>query len=203
MRNTLFTLALAALTGAALAHPSTAEAQQGFSLELRGSLNNPVGDFGDEGGLNATSEAGLGADLIYSTSPSFSLYGGWAREMFGCEGCADDDGIHSQGFEGGVKLLMARESGALPWIRGGLIAHELTVEDGAVEATSDMGLGFQASVGVDLPLGEVLSFTPALRYQTYEAEFDLIGDEIVAESTVQHLALDLGLHIHLNALGSR
>lgn len=200
MKNTILTLA--AVTGLALAAPAPAHGQ--LSVELRGSLNNPVGDFGGEGGLNANSEAGLGADLIYSASQSLSVYGGWSREMFGCEACSGDDGLTSSGFEGGVKLLMNREEGVLPWIRGGLIAHKLKVEQDGAEFSSDTGLGFQAAAGVDIPLGEVLSFSPAVRYQAYQAEFDILGDEFVtAQEDVQQLSLDLALHVHLDALTAR
>lgn len=200
MRNSILTLA--AVAGLAMAGPAPAQGQ--LSLELRGSLNNPVGDFGDAGGLEANSQAGLGADLIYNATPNLSVYGGWSREMFGCETCTGDDGINSSGFEGGVKLLMNREEGILPWIRGGLIAHKLEVQQEGVEVTSDTGLGFQASAGVDIPLGHVLSFSPAVRYQAYQAEFDVLGDEFVtAQEDVQQLSLDLALHVHLDALTAR
>jgi hypothetical protein len=195
MRATILTLT--ALTGLALAAPPAVQAQN-VSVELRGSITKPTGSFGDAGGINANGDAGLGGDIILSANPSLSFYGGWSREMFDCEGCGSDESINSSGFEGGVKLLMHRNQGVLPWVRGGIIAHELTVDQGGTETTSNMGYGFQVSGGLDIPLGEVLSFSPAIRYQQYQAEFDVIGDNfIVAQQDVKQLSADFGLHIHL------
>lgn len=204
MRFPTLVLAAAGLVAAASVSPPEAHAQSRFSLELRGSLNNPVGDFGDEGGLEATGEASLAADLMFNLNDNLTLYGGYGREMYGCESCGDDEGLHSQGFEGGVKLLANRDEGILPWLRAGFVAHDLTADFGPAEVTSDTGLGFQAAAGVDIPLGEVLSFAPAVRYQTFDAEFDVVGDDfVVTETTVQQVALDFGLHLHLGALANR
>ncbi len=84
------------------------------------------------------------------------------------------------------------------------MAHELEVEDGGFTASSDMGLGFQVAGGLDIPLGQVLSFSPSVRYQSYNAEFDVVGNDfITAETPVESLGLDLAVHIHLSGLGSR
>lgn len=205
MRSRFLVLALAGLTAAAGVSPTQADAQASrISVELRGSLNKPMGDFGDEAGLDANGEASLGGDIFFNLNRNISLYGGYAREMYGCESCSDDEGLHSSGFEGGVKLLANREEGILPWLRAGIVAHDLTADLGPAEVTSDTGIGFQAAAGVDIPLGEVLSFVPALRYQTFDAEFDVADEDlIVAETTVQQVALDFGLHVHLGALMSR
>ncbi|MEQ9399885.1 MAG: outer membrane beta-barrel protein [Longimicrobiales bacterium] len=185
------TTTLAALVAAfAIAAPA---AQAQISLEARGSIQNPTGDFGDD----ATSEAGFAGAVFFNVSPRLSLYGGYGVETFGCEGCNDDDGYQSKGFEGGAKFILTpTPTGVLPWVRAGATFHDLEVESGAFRATSDRKVGFQASAGVDIPLGQVLSFSPALRYQAYTAEFDVISDNIVAERDVAFLALDFGVHIH-------
>ena len=205
LRSHLLALALAGLTAAAGIVPSAAAAQDSrFSVELRGSLNRPLGDFGDADGLEADGEASLAGDLFIHLNDNLSVYGGYAREMFGCESCTDDEGFHASGFEGGVKLMANRQGRILPWLRGGLIAQELTADFSEGEVSSDTGIGFQIAAGVDIPLGEVLSFSPALRYQTFDADFDVVDSEFVdAEATVQHLALDFGLHIHPGALMAR
>ena len=164
LRSHLLALALAGLTAAAGIVPSAAAAQDSrFSVELRGSLNRPLGDFGDADGLEADGEASLAGDLFIHLNDNLSVYGGYAREMFGCESCTDDEGFHASGFEGGVKLMANRQGRILPWLRGGLIAQELTADFSEGEVSSDTGIGFQIAAGVDVPLGEVLSFSPALR----------------------------------------
>ncbi len=200
MRITLNTLGATALAAAlAFAAPSAAQGQ--LALEIRGSINNPMGDFGDDGGLDAKSEAGFGGDLIYSVSPNLSVYGGYEQQMFGCDGCGDDEGATSSGFEGGAKLIAYRD-GLLPWLKAGVVGRKLQLEDNGFEVESDTGVGFQVAAGVDIPLGDVLWFSPGVRYEAYDAEFDIVDEFVTAEQSVQFLALDLGLHIHLGNLSN-
>jgi hypothetical protein len=196
MRSLIVTTTLAAT--AAFAHASTVSAQA-LSVELRGGLDRSVSEFRDPGGLEARGDAGFGGDLIFNVSEMLSIYGGYAWDRFGCDGCGDGEWITSRGFEGGAKILFgaAPFSGALsPWLRAGVVANKLKVDDGTFEVTSDTGIGFQAALGIDLPLGEVLSFSPAIRYQRFPAEFEGVGGIVVAEETVSYISLDFGLHIH-------
>jgi len=197
MRTTTTLLALAALTLAGSAAPHALQAQD-VSLELRGSLTKALGDFGDV----ATSDAGLGADLIVQASPNLSIYGGYGRDMFGREGGDDDDNYNSQGFEAGAKLMAAREGGIIPWLRGGLTLHKLTIEDGGADIESDRNLGFQIGAGVDIPLGDVLTFSPGVRYQNYDAEFDAVVDALDTNAGVSYLTADFGVRIDLAGLRS-
>lgn len=188
------TLTIACIAAGAADAPAAA---QQVALEVRGSLPKAMGEFKDAGGIEATGDAGFGADLIFSVSPNLSLFGGWGQDGFGCQGCSDDDGVVSRGFEGGAKLILGPGDSVLPWLRVGVLVHQLHVDRGSLDATSDAGVGFQASAGLDLPLGDVLSFSPAVRYQQYQAEFDVLGDLLVAQEEVSYLTLDFGLHIHL------
>lgn len=178
-----------------------ADAQPRPALEVRGGLNLPTGDFGDSDGLDAESLVGLGADVIVPLSSRVSFYGGIGTEMFDCAGCEGDDGISTLGLEGGAKLfLVSKDRRVLPWIKAGATYERLSITYGDVESDSEWGLGFQAAVGADIPLGEVLSFSPALRYQMSTAEWKPLGlDFIDAETDVRYLSLDLGLHIHFGS----
>lgn len=182
---------VAILLTAAIAAPQAAEAQ--ISLEVRGSLQRPIDDFNDR----ANGDVGFAGDVFFHVNRSLSLYGGYGLERFGCSGCSSQDGLTSKGFEAGAKLMAGSgRGGVLPWIRVGAVLHELEVDDGALQATSDRKVGLQASAGLDIPLGDVLSFSPALRYQAYRAEFPLVNDALVALMDVRFLTLDFGLHIH-------
>lgn len=194
MRTVLVTMISAAAT---LAFTTTAAAQE-LSFELRGGLNRPLSDFRNEG-VEARGDAGFAGDVIFNLTPRFSVYGGYAWDRFGCEGCGDDNWLVSRGFEAGGKFIFVDPDlgpGILPWARAGLVANKAEFEVGDVEATSDMGLGLQASLGVDIPLGDVLSFSPALRYQRFTADFDVIPDVLQTEQTLSFISLDFGLHIH-------
>jgi hypothetical protein len=178
--------AAAALSLAAL----PANAQQ-ISFEGRGALTFPTGDLGDV----ADGGAGFGADVFVNLNPSVSVYGGFQYEMFDCAGC-DGDGFTTNGFEAGAKFLMNRESGVLPWARVGLLYNKADYEEGSVEIESDRSLGLQAAVGLDIPLGETLSFSPALRYQAWTADFGAIPDVLGSEQSMRSFSLDFGLHVH-------
>lgn len=188
------TAILAAVLSVTLLTHTEASAQAGeLSLEFRGGYNFPMGDFDDSG---AESQFGFGADMIVSLNPALSVYGGWGRDQFDCENCGDDDSYHSQGFEAGMKLLAPREEGMLPWIRAGAIFHDLSGEIGGVEFDSDNGFGFQGSVGVDIPLTHSFSVSPALRFQSWTAEFSGPLNAFQAEQDVRYLSLDVAAHIH-------
>jgi len=111
----------------------------------------------DFGGV-VDGDAGVAGNVFYNVNPNVSVYGGYPWEQF------DDgtEGVTSNGFEGSVRLLLPRESGVLPRVRLGATLDKLDIDGGP---QSDRALGFQGSVGLDIPLGEVLSFSPALRDQ--------------------------------------
>lgn len=186
---------------AAFSFPMSAEAQ-GIALELRGGLNLPMGDFSDESGVEAESEAGFAADLIIPLGEKLSLYAGFGRELFGCASCQGDDGLNTTGMEAGVKFFLpSGQLPVLPWVRGGATFHKAEFTVGGLEGESDWGLGYQASLGMDIPLGEVLSFSPALRYQAYTADFDPLGlDFLEVDQDISFLSLDFGFHIHFQGL---
>jgi opacity protein-like surface antigen len=170
-----------------------AEAQErALSFDARGGYSFPMSDFGD----TTESDFGFGAGIVFSLTSSFGLYGGWARDAFGCEDtvvCDEDSQIHVQGFEAGVKFLVPTEARILPWLKAGLIAHEMKFDTGTgLEAESDREYGFQAAAGVDFPLGEVVSVSPGLRFNMIE-----MGDDDAFETEVRYLSFDLGLHFHI------
>ncbi len=184
----LIAAALVALSTAAVAQPVAAQ----VSVELRGSLQRPTGDFAND----ANGDFGLGGDVMFGVSPMISVYGGYGLASFSCDGCSDDEGYKSKGFEAGAKFLFASTRSILPWARAGATLHKLEIQTQGVTATSDRKVGLQASVGLDIPLGETLSFSPAIRYQTWQAEFSILNDAIIAQRDVSFLSLDFGLHIH-------
>lgn len=184
----IYTVLVSAL--AFVASPAEAQDVWPISFDVRGGYGFPVGDFGDdfEGGW------GFGAGAVLTLTPSIGVYGGWARDTFGCDlvGC-DDDELRVSGFEIGGKFTLPRGAGTLPWAKVGLIAHKAEFDGGLIESESDREYGFQAAVGVDVPLGEVLSVSPALRYNRLSFGDDLLEDD----PDVQYLALDIGAHIHI------
>lgn len=151
-------LALVAVFGVA----TGAQAQLAFSAEVRGDFSFPTDDLDD------TYEWGAGftGDLYLDFHETFSAYGGYNWTQFGCDDgstlCTED--ASTSGFELGLKakLPVAQQFG--PWVRGGVIFHELDLGEGI---DADRETGFQVGLGLDIPLGMVVSVTPALHYSSY------------------------------------
>jgi len=166
--------------------------QRALSFDARGGYSFPMSDFGD----TTESDFGFGAGLVFSLTESFGIYGGWARDAFGCEDqvvCDEDAQIHVQGFEAGVKFIIPTEARILPWLKAGAIAHEVKFESDAFESESDREWGFQAAAGLDFPLGEVVSVSPGLRFNMLETS----DDGLFENPEVKYLSFDLGLHFHI------
>lgn len=189
------TVALATL---GLSVPGMAEAQEvrGIGLEVRGGFNVPTGSFKDSG---AETEMSFGGDVILNVHPALSLYGGWGRSQFGCDGCGGTDDIHSSGPELGVKVIGSRYRGVLPWARLGLTYHQLSGTLASAEFESDRRAGVQASLGADIPLGEVLSIAPAVRFQNWTARFAGPFEMFGVDQNVRYVAFELGAHFHLRS----
>jgi hypothetical protein len=97
------------------------------------------------------------------------------------------------GFEGGVKAQFSTESTIYPWIKVGLTSKEVEFEGETFTFESDRKIGFQGAFGVDYPLGEVLSVSPAVRVNLMSVD----DDDFFDDPDVRFLTFDLGVHIHL------
>lgn len=200
-------IGLGALAMALLVAPA-APAQQilPVSLEVRGGLGFPMGDFPTRGLVAQEAvESGDGFALrgTYNLIPLLGVYAGFERYSFGVdeeEAAGPDLNFVDSGFSAGAQLSLplAMLAGVSPWIRGGAIFHILDYEleeIAGVEAntSSDRTLGFEAGAGVDIPLGQVLSFTPGVTYRSYEPQFDGLTDG----ERLSYLAVEMGLRVRL------
>jgi opacity protein-like surface antigen len=195
-------IALAALAAAALAGAAQAQTApvSPFSLEVRGGLALPTGDFGDlvdngytvgaEGNFMFTRQLGVYAGFTYN---AFSL--GEFAEAFGADG-----ELRDYGFNGGVTAMFATPTlPVTPFLKGGLVYHkaEINFDDDELNGDDDdseFGLGFEVGGGVMIPLGPRLSFTPGIMYSSYKpGDEDDTGDD--NDLDLSHIRLDVGLRI--------
>lgn len=174
---------------AALAVAGTAQAQTSpFSVEVRAGLALPQGDDmeGIESGIT------VGADALYQINPMFAVYAGYNFNSFGvdCEGdvdCEDaDPSVEIKGFDAGLRVNFPM-TGVTPFVRGGVVYNSfgLTVDGdgGDFDVETDEELGFEVGGGIELPLGQRLSFTPAVSYTSVE--------------DASYIKVDAGLRIRL------
>jgi hypothetical protein len=156
--------------------PMNAEAQ--WSVEGRLGSTLPTGEMADD--MNQTAGLSFAADLMYTTSPNFTIYGGVGQHRFNCDNCDAD--VTSTGLDGGVKLLVGSDGRAMPWVRGGLMLHKPEIDD----VDGDWGLGLDSGVGIDWSLNHTFTLVPAVRFNTYSPN----------DTRLTYFTIDLGGHLH-------
>ena len=188
-------LSCALLAASALA-ASGAEAQiLPFSFELRGGMGFKTEEFrpSDVGTTTASGGVGVGANVAVDFLPGVAVYGGYDRYSFNAEVQGVDAEYIDQGFVAGAKV--APPIGALvglrPWLRGGVLFHELELTE--VDEKSGRTTGFEVGGGIDIPLGLVLSFTPGVIYRQYSPDY---GDD-ANDGKVSYFDVSLGLKARL------
>ncbi|HEX2092022.1 MAG TPA: outer membrane beta-barrel protein [Longimicrobiaceae bacterium] len=163
-----FACTVAALAALACSAPAGAQSILPFSVEGRGGLAFPSGDFGETLGLGYA----LGAHAIFNFLPFIGLYAGYSYHTFDFDEDAlpgaGDEAYTLQGFDAGVRLSVPTPGIALgPYLRGGIVYYEPGVT--GTDVDSDRELGYQAGVGIDYPLGIIVSLTPEVSYVTLPA----------------------------------
>ena len=205
MKNTTLGL-LSLVAAAAFAAPAHAQLPTitPFSLEVRGGLAFPTGDFGEsdgdeEGGV----ETGytLGANATFHFMPMLGVYAGYTYNRFGVEGFDEVD-VVDQGLSAGVRVAVPTPLIPIdPYVKAGLVYNRIGFEfddggDGGElddVTESDQSLGFEVGAGIGIGLGPKLSFTPQVTYTSYEPQFDGEGIDV----NVEHIRVDVGLRIRL------
>jgi hypothetical protein len=174
-----------------------------FAVEGRGAFAIPTGEWTDEDGIGNGYGFGANAQVGYG---AFAIYAGWENFIFGL----DDDGLdedvdanaHDTGFRAGLMGSFPVADDVMSiFANAGIIYNTLTTrvgdDTGSFEFESDNALGWEAGAGVLVPLGQSLSFTPAVRYRSHPAEFEAFSELGGAETTVGYVVVDVGLRFGL------
>lgn len=182
-------LVVALATRAAAQHPGGLS----LALELTPAVAVPAGEFSSTA-PGAGPGVGIGAGALLRIGSRVGLYGGYQYLRFGCSRCASGglDGVEDLGWEAGAQLAAPLVvAGTRPWLRGGLLAHQLRFSGVGASEASRQAIGFSLGVGSTVPLGPV-ALLPAVRFRAYPAEFDF--SSLPGRSTeVMYLSVDLGL----------
>lgn len=173
--------ALAVAGGAA----AQVEVATPISLEARGGIAIPSGDFADF----ADNAFGFGGSVHLQVAPRVSVYGGYSQTEFDMEplGAEGTD----RGWEAGARVAFPGV-GFSPWVRGGLLFHDFETEVAGVEVDGDDEVGFEVGVGAAFPLGPRVSVSPGVAYRRYATEF--VGGR---DLDVSYVNLDIGLRMRL------
>lgn len=177
----ILTAALA-LAGAAAFAPA-AGAQ--LAIEARAGIVQPRDAFTND--VPADGGYSTEVSLTVGALPFVSLYGAWQKAEFDREG-SEGSVITDEGWAGGVRVGVPTPFIPIdPWIRAGLVTHEL--EAGGLEDGGDRAAGVEVAGGLRFRLGTRFSLTPGVSWTRYGFDDDNVTDGRV---NVEYLRVDVG-----------
>ena len=187
---------LTAVVGLGLIFAShTAEAQNHWSLDVRGGVAHATQDLGD-----ATLDMGFGFEgtVAYRFRPHWSAYAGWGWTQFSADDSFAGSDVHFEetGYTFGLEFRHPLgSSGVDGLIRAGGLYNHIEVESenakGEITADSGHGLGWQVGVGLAIPLGQRWSLTPEVRYRSLSRDLEIAGDTTAVD--LSYLSTSVGL----------
>ena len=172
-----------ALACAAAPHPAAAQLLP-LALEARGGIALPMEEFGGaQGGASAELSA------TWHALPFIGVYGAYQWNRFawdGTGGHATDSGIAA-----GVRVNIPTPLIPIdPWIRAGVVAHQLRAETLDEESRR----GYEVGGGLAFPLARGATLTPAVTWTRYRHGSGAADGELLQ---VHHLRADVGVRLRL------
>lgn len=176
---------------AATAAPVRAQGPPTFSVEIRGGWAVPTGAL--EAGTGpfpaAAEDIAFGARFDLRRASWNALFAGFSQLRYACEACPGEAPFISTGWEVGARLVLP-VSAVEPWVGVAAVFHRVEASLPEVDEglRSDLGAGWEASVGLDVPLGGRMRLRPQLRALSFDATFPGRGD-----LAVRHWTGELGV----------
>ena len=157
-----------------------------LSVEARLFAGFPTGDFGEDDDLETG--VGFGVEAAYNFLPALAVYAGFSRVSFGFDGVEDVNVIDS-GFDLGLRYTLPAMGSLSPFLRGGLVYHELEFDADGGNFSTDRGLGFDIGGGIAIPLSPRFSLNPMINYVRYSPDIEDADDDF----DVSYLGLGVSL----------
>jgi hypothetical protein len=130
------------------------------SLEGRLFAAIPTGSFGD----NVGTGLGWGVEGAFNFTPRLAVYGGYSRARFGDDRAGVGD-MTDAGLNLGLRGTLPALSLLSPFLRGGLVLHELSGS-----RQTDREVGFELGGGIAIPISPRFSINPSLSYLQYSPD---------------------------------
>ncbi len=182
MKKTITAGLLAALAALASVDGAHAQGRSPLSFEARAGAALPLGDFRDVlGGIGTGYGVGVTGEL--ALTPMLGVYAGYSYTGFELD--TGDETLDQTGADAGIRASLGYGRSMTPFLKGGVVYHKLETDF----AEGESKLGFEVGGGVDYPLGNVLSVTPAVSY------LRIPGDE--GEVDLSQVRLGVGLRFRL------
>ncbi len=155
--------------------PLVSLAQKSWGIEFRPGLNFATKKLGD---ANLKTGYGFEGAISYYLVPTLSAYAGWSWNKFAANesfaGTKND--FEETGYTFGLRFTNPFENTNLSYlIEGGGIYNHMEIENtnGDIIADSKHGLGWQAGVGIVVPVGESFRLVPTVRYRALSRNITL------------------------------
>lgn len=183
----LATGAAALAAAALLAGPAAAQLPTftPFAFEARAGVAVPQHDLADFAGTGYS----LAGSITYHAFPVVGFYAGASRATFSVDD-ADGDFV-DQGVEVGARIGIPTPLIPIdPWIKGGVVYHQLKLSNGGTDDLDDWGTGFEVGAGLGFGFGPV-SITPGVTYQSYKI------DDGTDDATAASVRAEIGVRIRI------
>jgi hypothetical protein len=155
-----------------------------LSVEARGGIALPAEAFeGVDGGVAGEVSA------TWHALPFIGIYGAYQRNRFAWDGSGTPGHATDTGVAAGVRLgIPALLLPIDPWIRAGVVAHQLEGEG----LDEEGGRGWEVGAGLGFPLARGVSLTPGVLWTRYRHGSGAADGELLR---VRHLRADVGLRL--------
>lgn len=174
---------------ACAAVPSGARAQ--LALEVRGGITNPESVFTDDTGADGGYSTEFG--LTWHVLPFVGIYGTYQRTEMDRTGGAEGSVVRDNGWAAGLRVAVPTPFIPIdPWIRGGVVFHDL--DAGSLEDGGGRGVGLEMGGGLSFPLTGRLRLTPGVLWTRYRMDDETVADGHV---DVRYLRAEVGLRVGL------
>lgn len=176
-----------------LAFPNINMAQKAWGIEVRPGVNFATKKLGD---ANLKTGFGIEGTVNYRIIPNLAAYAGWGWNRFsaGQSFAGTKNDFEETGYTLGLQFTHPFEKGNLGYLLefGGILNHiEVENNNGDIIADSGHGLGWQAGLGLKIPLGERFSLIPAIRYRALSRDIQI--DQTKTAVDLNYVSVGIGL----------
>lgn len=169
------------------------KSQDRWTLEFR-----PGVDFATKNIADADLRIGFGFEgaIAYRFMPHLAAYAGWSWNHFAADEsfAGTDASFEETGYTFGFQFIHPiGESGLSYLVRAGGTYNHIEIEnnDGDIIIDSGHGLGWQAEVGLVIPLSEKFSLLPSLRYRSLNRDIEI--ENVSTSVDLNYLSVGVGL----------
>ena len=156
-----------------------------LSVEGRGGIALPAGDLGDPAEGGPAGEV----SVTWHALPLIGFYGAYQWNRFAYDGTGIPEHLTDSGFALGVRVTIPTPLIPIdPWIRAGVVAHQLRGESLREESKR----GWEAGAGLAFPLARGLTLMPGVLWTRYQYGSDAADGQLLR---VRHLRPDVGVRL--------